>query len=88
MWNGLPPDYDDTLSDSGSVSDGGFSPIDKGKARAADERPGHIEFRVLSIDELRQEQQKAVDYVTDMLHLKVSQPTAPVSGDHRGVTRY
>ncbi|KAM0787626.1 hypothetical protein ACM66B_003692 [Microbotryomycetes sp. NB124-2] len=69
----MEQEYDDTLSDTGSLSDGGFSPLDKGKGRLLDDdkdAPHKIEYRVLTIEQLGLEQRKAVDYVTDMLHLK------------------
>ena len=53
----------------------------KGKARASNassvhrsDRPGHVDYRCLSVQTLRDEQSRAVEYVTDMLQLKVSLP--------------
>ncbi|KAK4056809.1 hypothetical protein OIO90_002058 [Microbotryomycetes sp. JL221] len=70
----MEQDYEDTLSETGSLSDGGFSPMDKGKGRAMDDdedSAAHkIDYKVFSIDQLLQEQMKSIDYVTDMLHLK------------------
>jgi hypothetical protein len=54
----------------------------KGKARASNAssihksgRPGYVDYRCLSVQTLRDEQNKAVEYVTDMLQLKVSRFT-------------
>lgn len=37
-----------------------------------DSHPGSVEFRVLSDEKLKQEQKVAVEYVQEMLQLKVS----------------
>lgn len=69
--------------DSNATNSGAFGAESdikgKGKARASNasavhksDRPGHVEYRCLSVETLRDEQNKAVDYVTDMLQLKVS----------------
>lgn len=55
------------------MSDSGFSPFEstgKGKGRALDMNT--VDYNVLSIDNIQKQQTKAVDYVTDMLKLKVS----------------
>ncbi|SCZ93170.1 BZ3500_MvSof-1268-A1-R1_Chr6-2g08505 [Microbotryum saponariae] len=53
---------------------GSLDPKGKGKARASNissfRRVGEVEFRVLSSQELKDEQSRAVDYVADMLKLK------------------
>lgn len=87
----LPPSVilssgDESPSSSGFVSQQPPSPgsqhassshPSKGKGRAvAAEHNFGVEYQPVSTEELVQEQQRAVDYVTDMLGLKVSQPAA------------
>lgn len=73
---------DSTSLDAGSFQVTDIDPKGKGKARASNassihrgDRPGHVDYRCLSVQTLRDEQSKAVDYVTDMLQLKVSHGT-------------
>ncbi|SCV67795.1 BQ2448_5406 [Microbotryum intermedium] len=62
------------LGDSSSTTDRRADLKNKGKARASHassfRRVGEVEFRVLSSQELKDEQSKAVEYVADMLKLK------------------
>lgn len=63
---------DDSASDAG-YSDSGFSPISsamKGKGKSTE--VGGVEYKVLSIGKLLEDQQTAIDYVKDMLGLKAT----------------
>ena len=66
---------DESASDAGSISDSGFSPISsaaKGKGKSTE--VGGVDYKVFSITRLMEEQQTAIDYVKDMLGLKVGLP--------------
>ncbi|KAL8292392.1 hypothetical protein RQP46_001004 [Phenoliferia psychrophenolica] len=80
----LDDDDDDedagSMSDPGSISDSGFSPIsaaDKGKGRRAGGPDGNaafgVDFNVLSPQDLREQQKVAIAAVKDMLGLKESE---------------
>ena len=68
-------DDDGSISDPGSISDSGFSPIsaaDKGKGRRGPEGNAFsVDFKVLSAQDLREQQRVAIQAVKDMLGLKV-----------------
>ncbi|KAL8277440.1 hypothetical protein RQP46_010162 [Phenoliferia psychrophenolica] len=77
MIQDLNNDDDDSLSDSGFSSDSDFGPSivvhndSKGKGRL--EGAGGVDFSVLSLDDIHEQQRSAIEAVQEMLGLKESE---------------